>query len=559
MAKYYLIGLGGTGARSIEAFVHLCAAGVFKEDSVSILEVDPDTYNGNISRSEGIIKQYQQIRKGLKFGGKGDEGIFVSDIILPNRDNLNWSLNLRRHTTVSEYFDLTGIKSNQNPDVKKLSDIADLLFTEEEKNMELDEGFRSHPSIGAAVMARISDELNSEPWRSIFEKAREQNNNGEGVYFFIIGSIFGGTGASGFPVVAKMIRDRVDNDREWQHKELCFIGGSLVLPYFTYKKPSEEEEKKSHGLYADPATFNFNTQLALQFYASYYGQTLPFTSLYVLGEENALAITNNKFANGTNAQRNKSHHIEFLTALAAIDFFSKDSKYLINEKNEQVRRKFVAGSNSRESINWNDVFYLREKPEDYYRLLYFTSVAFSYYKFFYEFVRDDRLFKEAFVAPWYMDNFRDVNFSEKEYESDMDSLKDYFKEFLRFIIEVHTHYQEDSSLRRLWLLNSKMLQDIVNNTQKEVGDSVNFDKLSYEVLEKLDFDHFDTLFLDNNGRAKKVTDSLTKIWELMCYEGSIKEKQDEHPLHKLLYLIYNASEKFFNEYYFLQSKGGEEK
>ena len=40
--KLFLIAIGGTGMRCLEAFVHLCAAGMFDDQEIEILTLDTD-------------------------------------------------------------------------------------------------------------------------------------------------------------------------------------------------------------------------------------------------------------------------------------------------------------------------------------------------------------------------------------------------------------------------------------------------------------------------------------------------------------------------------------
>ena len=62
--KYFIIGIGGTGMRCIEAFTHLCAIGLFDNKEIDILSIDTDTNNGNKGRSEQLIDRYIRIKGG---------------------------------------------------------------------------------------------------------------------------------------------------------------------------------------------------------------------------------------------------------------------------------------------------------------------------------------------------------------------------------------------------------------------------------------------------------------------------------------------------------------
>ena len=48
----YLLGVGGTGMRFRESFVHLCAIGMFADKEIKIVTIDTDAANGNKRRAE---------------------------------------------------------------------------------------------------------------------------------------------------------------------------------------------------------------------------------------------------------------------------------------------------------------------------------------------------------------------------------------------------------------------------------------------------------------------------------------------------------------------------
>ena len=63
---YYLIAAGGTGAKCVNAFVHLVAAGLMPtNDAIQIYFVDADVTNGNRNLTLNAIKFYQEAYNGL--------------------------------------------------------------------------------------------------------------------------------------------------------------------------------------------------------------------------------------------------------------------------------------------------------------------------------------------------------------------------------------------------------------------------------------------------------------------------------------------------------------
>src|SRR5690242_5914729 len=58
----YVIGVGGTGARCLEAISYLAAAGLFTND-LHFLVLDPDQNNGNGKRTQQIIQRYCTLQR----------------------------------------------------------------------------------------------------------------------------------------------------------------------------------------------------------------------------------------------------------------------------------------------------------------------------------------------------------------------------------------------------------------------------------------------------------------------------------------------------------------
>ena len=59
---------------------------------------------------------------------------------------------------------------------------------------------------------------------------------GHEVRIFLVSSIFGGQGASGFPSIARLIRKILEQKGI---QEGVYIGGALMLPYFKFPKPRQ--------------------------------------------------------------------------------------------------------------------------------------------------------------------------------------------------------------------------------------------------------------------------------------------------------------------------------
>jgi hypothetical protein len=61
--SYYLIGIGGTGARCMESFIHLNGAGLLKDNqAVNLLYVDADVSCGNLTRTQQTVELYAKVK-----------------------------------------------------------------------------------------------------------------------------------------------------------------------------------------------------------------------------------------------------------------------------------------------------------------------------------------------------------------------------------------------------------------------------------------------------------------------------------------------------------------
>lgn len=56
----FVVGIGGTGMRCIESFVHLCAIGMFDDTEVHLLAMDTDKDNGNFRRLATLVDNYKK-------------------------------------------------------------------------------------------------------------------------------------------------------------------------------------------------------------------------------------------------------------------------------------------------------------------------------------------------------------------------------------------------------------------------------------------------------------------------------------------------------------------
>lgn len=290
-----VIGIGGTGAKCIEAFVQLCAIGLGPKN-IDIFLIDIDTENGNLTRTRSTIQDYIKIKSYL---AETDEtNFFFSNIKLLN--DLPWS-----PLDKKELSDKTlGGFINQYPTPKKYEILKKALFTEEELKLNLNKGCKAHPNIGSFLLATIFDD---EEFNRLLIGHFQKTNPA----IFLFHSIFGGTGASGGPVIINGINDFFENKTtEKKGYKRIPVGDGVLMPYFIVPDPGDSEEV----LKIKSATFDLNAAAALP----YYKKNVNADIVYLAGD--LVKSQLKKYASGASTQINDAHMLEFISSIYALDF-----------------------------------------------------------------------------------------------------------------------------------------------------------------------------------------------------------------------------------------------
>jgi hypothetical protein len=306
--------------------LHLCAAGL-GPDAVSIGLIDQDKDNGNVERTLNLADRLSKIGQSLRHGGvhklSADSHVFKTEINLINGTGL-WCPLEGENPTLEDAF---GYQRGMPPELKPL---FEALFSKGERETTLTEGYRGVPSIGAAILAGRA--FSSDPfWQAIAKEMEDGSGTDGRARLFVFGSLFGGTGASGFPTLARVIRD---HSIKLGLKGVG-IGGALMLPYFHFQDP-----KKNDGeLRANANRFAAQTENALQYYNRLLGtDPVIYDEVYLVGWNPPIQLTYSD--DGGNIQENPPMVPEIFAALAASRFLQADISapgtfYKIGIENDQ--------------------------------------------------------------------------------------------------------------------------------------------------------------------------------------------------------------------------------
>lgn len=314
-SKLYLFGIGGTGSRVIRALSMLLASGV-KAGGFEIIPIiiDPDQANGDVTRTVEILKNYKSTHDSLSFTSKEKNKFFGTKI--------------SELTTGSNFkFDLGDIKNDQFKDFIGTSSLeranqalVNLLFSEDNLNADMEVGFKGNPNIGSVVLNRFD---NSAEFKDL------ANNFKSGDRIFIISSIFGGTGAAGFPLLVKNFRNLDQTFANHQLIKNAPIGAITVLPYFNVNV----DEQSS----IDGATFVSKAKAALTYYYANISGNNSLNSLYYIADNYTNNFDNNE---GGISQKNDAHFIELAAALSVIDFCEENDSELLCSNSQAINPNY---------------------------------------------------------------------------------------------------------------------------------------------------------------------------------------------------------------------------
>jgi len=310
----FVFGIGGTGARILRALTMLLASGVQLNETNKIIPViiDVDAENADTSRTLKALEAYKIIRQ-RGYGEREEikEGFFNANLntlssLSPETDNSSDKVedSFQLHfdnleTTFIRYIDPhEELVDTINMDfLEALYDntpVGHEKYSYTELNLRLDKGFKGNPNIGCVVFNNFSK---TKEFQFVLKSIGKNDR------IFIISSIFGGTGSSGFPQLIRLLQEKGEIKNN-------IIGALTIMPYFNVT-----DDKKS-AINSD--LFNSKTEAALSYYAdNLRGKVNCFYQLW----DKPLKQYDNK--EGGVEQKNNAHLIEMIGATGIIDFINK--------------------------------------------------------------------------------------------------------------------------------------------------------------------------------------------------------------------------------------------
>lgn len=327
--RLFLFAIGGTGARVVRSLTMMLASGIDGLDSsteIIPIIIDFDKSNGDkdraISALDTYVKIHNQLYPDACRGTVYNNHFFMTTIqSLKNTGIPNGGPQMQKDYEIifdqsnnvnefSKYIGLDGMVSN--PAEKATMDLFHVLYDDSSKtssttelNLNLNVGFKGNPNIGSVVFHELRNLPELQRFFSTF-------NASQGDKVFIVSSIFGGTGSSGFPEIVNAIRS---HNSEFIKKAI--IGSAVVLPYFDVDSKNNNGGNNTGAI--NSSTFPSKSVAALTYYSDTINNMV--NAIYYIGDENHDSY---EYSEGSQTQQNKAHVVEMITATSIIDFIKRD-------------------------------------------------------------------------------------------------------------------------------------------------------------------------------------------------------------------------------------------
>ena len=361
--KHVFIAVGGSGTKVAEALVRLLAVGfptsaqngilTSAGDKLEIWRVDPDRSSGAVEDLKTCLQDYGMLQNSLSDGQNFNS-------VASSRWAMDIETNVRDLDPLdlpkaaggnNEIKTLRGILDSRYGDAKSFAPMLAPFYEAKDLDVRIDRGFYQKPFIGAAVMSVFSRSLEDDSTPA-GRKAGLTSFNNTPTNFYLCGSLHGGTGACGVPVMAQFFHRQKTENPGWGWR----VGGCLLAPFVkppmppfgalqenqriedvdlnTYverfgNEPAFQdmttEEKRELvkqillGFFADPDDMETRARQGLTYYKDHSAEY--FDELYLVGKPHPNQLKS--WSNGGKTQKNPLNSADFVAALAALNFFAQ--------------------------------------------------------------------------------------------------------------------------------------------------------------------------------------------------------------------------------------------
>jgi len=300
MKKVFVFCIGGTGIRVMKSITMLMAGGMSTNGyTVVPVILDPHLDLEEKKNLHSLIDSYKDVYQKSVNNGSSTmnhmDGFFNSEIRTINELNNQTNDTQQNAGSKEKFRSYIGLANLGVNDPNNF--LVETMFSTKNLDNPLSVGFKGNPNVGTVVLGEM---IEGADWFRAFKQHCEKDDR-----VFIVSSIFGGTGASGYPLLEKKIR-MADNEPAVKN---AVMGAVTVLPYYGLKDPA------TTGSDIDSANFYTKTKAAL----AYYQGTVKSDYLYYVGEKSLKQV----YDNDEKKQDDKANFIELVAASALFDFLKR--------------------------------------------------------------------------------------------------------------------------------------------------------------------------------------------------------------------------------------------
>ena len=309
--KLYVFGIDGTGSRVLKSLTMLLASGVECPFNIVPVIIDRDIQNGDFVQANNIISNYIKVNKNMS---SSDCKFFRTNMSLVGQTDtttgqlcLQWN---QQDVKFDDFISYTSLDSQNKA-------LVDMLFSRETLEMDMSHGFQGNPNMGCVVQ----NQFEGNPLFDTFT-----DHFGADDRIFIVSSIFGGTGASGFPLLRKLLhKDRTDSNGKWGLIKNAPIGAITVLPYYNVIRADKQDNSSVNA-----QDWNDKAKAALDYYIS---EKDHLDTLYYIGDTKPTTYPHCK---GGTHQTDPAHIVEMAAALSIVNFAKLSDFNITNNGNSHA-------------------------------------------------------------------------------------------------------------------------------------------------------------------------------------------------------------------------------
>lgn len=300
MKKVFVFCIGGTGIRVMKSITMLMAGGMDTNGYMVVpIILDPHLDLEEKKNLHSLIDSYKDVYEKSINNGTSKlnpiDGFFNSEIRTVNELNNQTNDTQQIAGSKEKFRSYIGLANLGADDLNNF--LVETMFSTKNLDNPLSVGFKGNPNVGTVVLGEM---IEGADWFRAFKQHCEKDDR-----VFIISSIFGGTGAAGYPLIEKKIR-LAENEPSVKN---AVMGAVTVLPYYGLKDPA------TTGSDIDSANFYTKTKSAL----AYYDGTVKSDYLYYIGEKSLKQV----YDNDEKKQDDKANFIELVAASALFDFLKR--------------------------------------------------------------------------------------------------------------------------------------------------------------------------------------------------------------------------------------------